>query len=393
MDIKRQWFLANKDLSRNSINTNFGGNMNVDGKDLGLCSLRNNPKFANTNADNCVEMQLSETYNYTVKQTAQFGLSRKTYGHILSGIPSVSEVNKLLLTFSGTGGPVWIIHGVKIEPYHFAIITDPYVMNLSTIFMPFDGITWILLGTILTLFSILLGVSHTKFELTRVLKVHLFWASSAFLEQSNPKPFQQTARQNRMPVLILLWLILSFFCGVFYKGSLYSFVTARQSPTVPLSLEKIVKEDLAIMMSTTIGHYPELICPLGIILQDLLSSHVDSSSDSFSLLLTKIFSKTEWLIGDESELAKNISLGRNVQVHPNSTLRLPPTFVMLNGATDLTSFIQSMKYFSKSLVIKSQEETPFVFRVPWLVTRNFFYDLFSHGLGALVESGVYQRWR
>lgn len=73
---------------------------------------------------------------------------------------------------------------------------------------------------------------------------------------------------------------------------------------------------------------------------------------------------------------------------------MPSRFVILNNAGDLDSFIESMKYFSKtSVVIKSREETSFVARVPWIATTNFFYDVLSYGLGALVESGLYERWR
>ncbi|OXA48211.1 hypothetical protein Fcan01_16973 [Folsomia candida] len=395
IDIKRQWFLTNKNLAQNFINTIFyRGHINNENQGLEQCSLRNNPKFSDSNADNCVEMQLSETYNFTVYKISRFERTLKTYGFIVRGHPSLSGFNLILRIFMA--GLLWIIHGVKIEPYHFAVITDPDVMSLSAIFMPFDGVTWILLIVVLTLLSILLGLNPTKLKIsvTDTLKVHLFWASSVFLEQSDPKPFRQTSYENIIPVLILLWLIVSFFCGVFYKGALYSYVTARQSPSVPLNLEEVVKGNLAIMTSTSITSGQGLICALEMIIPGLLVTYIESSStDSFYFLLTSISNEIKCLRGDESELAKNFSLGGKVQVHPNSTIPLQPTFVMLNGATDLASFIRSMKYFSKSFVIKSQEETPFVFRVPWMVARNFFYDLFSNGLGALVESGIYQRWR
>lgn len=297
-DIKRAWFLTNKNLKKNLIHS---PSKNSNGENLEIdCSSTNNPKMSITYEDDCAKIQLSVTHNYTLSHN--YNVNIEVYGHVTSGIPSTSRVNEKITTNLAKGTFQTVIHGYKVEPFHFAVITDPRGVNLSTIFMPFDGITWSILVTILTLLLMLLsaGQRHTK---EKIVSHHLLWASTVFLEQSDPISFKKTAYQNKMPLLIPLWLILSFFCGVFYKGAVYSFVTAKEPLAVPHTLGEVVRQHLPIVTSTLVTWGNLVYYPLKVVIVDLLSNKTNTlPRDTFSLLIS-ILNSTKWLIGDETEIA------------------------------------------------------------------------------------------
>lgn len=396
-DIRTRWLQNNLDLRKNPVQMELDDiyTNSISSADVKSCWLRNNEYLEDLKADNCVKFVLAQYYNFTLSAPTD-GYETGVYSIVVSDLPSISFYNEILRKHSSD--LAWSVHGAKLESFYFAVVTDPTEMGLNAVFMPFDKTTWSLIANFLLIFTLLLGLSSSSrnSKFFSAFRKYLLWTSSAILEQSNPFPLKNLG--TKMPLFFIFWLIMSLFCGVFYKGALYSYLTAQPVPTVPQTLEEVVQENLAIVTSTKMkskAHPDDIFYPLANILKDLLGGEVNQTrkqSDAFAYRLQTIYERVEGLMSEEAELARNVSLKLKVAVHPNTSVALPGRFVLVDGIEDLTAFIEGMKYYSKSFVIKSSEVTPFVMRVPWLVARNFFYDLFSRGLGALVESGLYQRW-
>lgn len=261
LDIRTYWFFTNRNLHSNDIN------IRLDGSTGKFCTVRDNPKLKNLVSNDCVKHALSESYNFTIEPDSALPL--QSHGQILSDFPATSGINIMLLNLPQKDYR-WAVHGAKMDSFHFAVITDQTEMGLTAVFMPFDLKTWLLTFTVLTLISILLGLFSRHENIVQGYRIYWFWAASAFLEQSNSKPLASVKTQNNMPVIILLWLIMSFFCGVFYKGALYSYVTSKPPPNVPLTLDEVVQDKLAVFTSSkfTMGSHP--VYGLKISIEDLL---------------------------------------------------------------------------------------------------------------------------
>ncbi|XP_035708267.1 uncharacterized protein LOC118435880 [Folsomia candida] len=168
-------------------------------------------------------------------------------------------------------------------------------------------------------------------------------------------------------------------------------MTATLSPTVPNGFYTLVDEtdwDFVTMTAAVGGRDYGAI---GSILQhSILPDLVTSGNKLWQKSFPKLHRRTKFLSGNKFATGYNISHGLDVLSTNGELVKVKPPLVLLDVREEVDLLVEGVAFFARDLIVlRNHGETPFISRVPWISRRNFFHPLFAHGLGRLVQSGIY----
>ncbi|OXA45814.1 hypothetical protein Fcan01_19572 [Folsomia candida] len=301
----------------------------------------------------------------------------------------------------------WYVHGITFLPFEFLILTPMSSYSFETLVMPFDAWIWtatlISFGATVAILTVLTASSHLKGSLFKNFWDKVFWTISVIFDQTDTEftsvEFKSTSGSvtRMLQVWIAIWYFITFFLGMVYKGSLFSWLTATLPLTVPTSLESLVDSDWPIVTitagKTELGATSILKFS---IIPDLLygikpSTELTGEGKMYNFL-TKLNNKVEFITGNVFEIGLNVTENRRVQSFSNSTVKFNLPCVILDEVSKLNALVGGITMFTNPAIVRNHEMTPFISRVPWHGERNFLYPLFARGLGQLVQSGIFSKW-
>ncbi|OXA53995.1 hypothetical protein Fcan01_11538 [Folsomia candida] len=287
----------------------------------------------------------------------------------------------------------WYVHGTHYLPFLFVVIAPKVKLSFETIAAPFDSATWALILVASGSMVILLTLLTTRFS--NNFSNAAFSTISTIFGQTDSTGLQPS-RRNRilLPVLVLLWGEVTFLLGNFHQGAVFSCMTATLSPTVPNGFYTLVDEtdwDFVTMTAAVGGRDYGAI---GSILQhSILPDLVTSGNKLWQKSFPKLHRRTKFLSGNKFATGYNISHGLDVLSTNGELVKVKPPLVLLDVREEVDLLVEGVAFFARDLIVlRNHGETPFISRVPWISRRNFFHPLFAHGLGRLVQSGIYGYW-
>jgi hypothetical protein len=379
----------------------LGQGKNKGGFKLKDCSL--NLDGLLTFPAECGLRAIQQKYNFTLKYNEAHGNRLKFVSEIFEREMDNRFKDKLTIGHEQTRE--WFLHGMSFEPFMFTVFADPNPPNASAILSPFDIWIWLsFLLSILLFFLVSWNVLFRKYSGNLILWIF----SSIFNQLGEDETFVLFGNsRGKYFTLFFCWLFMTNLLGIVYQGSLFSYLTATESPNVPKTLKEalndpnfpIINVDCKVHRTESDEQNSTLICfsvLKYILLYDLLSTdkEPETEPDSFILFLEMLKERLIVINGTAYEIIKDIGRFRLLQTeYEGQTVLLPRVFGVLNQHSRLMEFTRLTKWLDPSkLIIKSDDMTRFIMRSTWIAKRNLFHRMFSSGLGSLVQSGLFSRW-
>lgn len=288
----------------------------------------------------------------------------------------------------------WYIHAITFLPYNYIVIAPKISASFETLILPFDKWAWIsVLASVVTtvVMFTLLTTSYTQLSTLKNARNKLIWTISVLFDEADPRLTEAEFRGARnMYPFVGLCFFMSFIIGAVYKGAMYSCLSSTVPPPIPSSLR-------ALLLSTD---WPFLTSKAGVsnatrvsvlkygTIPDLLEG--SDARDKMYSFLTLLDNKTIFVQGNKFLIGKNISQGFIALSGNASSISLP--IVLIDCVDELKILADAISFLTSSFVVRNNEKTPFITRVPYYGARNFLYPIFSRALGRLMQSGIYDRW-
>jgi hypothetical protein len=347
----------------------------------------------------CTLSILTEKYNFTVKTSNDETSNRIGF---LTKYHAAGFLNSFLANYR-MNQFVWAIHGITFDRFQFVVFTDGLAANAGALLSPLDWKTWICTALSFVIFICFTGLGILRLQKKIAL---VLWAISTVFEQteeSHTKELFGKLPDWKSIVVIASWWFTMFFLGIIYQGALFSGLAATGTPDVPSSLVQILKTDIPLFTSE---YSEDFTASKSAVIRNYHSSlHTEiipdllvglDNAEPFHRYLSRIKVKSIHLEGDGYEVVRNISkqFPVNCKTHIGSKqIVIPPTFGMLSLNKYLEELSSAMRMFiPEKLLLRNHDMNPFIKRSPWIGKRNLFFNVFSMGLSALVESGIYFRW-
>lgn len=218
---------------------------------------------------------------------------------------------------------------------------------------------------------------------------------ASFLDQPDGSPISKL-RLPAVSTLVtrgnwLLWVFAMVTLSGLYQGEIFSYLTLTKDQSAPTNLEKLAAANLSIFtfqFAMRLNGKAEVVSHI----EDVL--HTGHYPAYYPALNRSLEYFPHWLFGIRKFTAK-LFLQFNPHLLQNDTLgkRIPKEF----AAMDMKKHVQMHRYLM-SLYTPSQWLSP-VFQadmmmscMPWTADINYFFPIFTRGLGALYEGGLYSRW-
>lgn len=191
--------------------------------------------------------------------------------------------------------------------------------------------------------------------------------------------------------MLIAWIFMSIILTNFYKGQLYSLMTAVASVNPPESLQQILDEKL--LMSTFSYYtgkyrYRRLSTLLDFILPRLMQG---KGGVDYPLFYERLKKTVKFISMEPEEFIEKYLEGRPVEAK-RENITFPATFVILSDENEVRKLKWLLKTFSGKKIIAGPTMNSFVYRTTWLSPRNFFSKFLKFSLYRFKESGILDLW-
>jgi hypothetical protein len=389
----------------------LGQGKNKGGFNLRDCSL--NLDGLLTFPAECGLRAIQRKYNFTLKYNEAHGNRLKFVSEIFER--GMDNRFKDKLTKGHEQTREWFLHGMSFEPFIFMVFADPNPPNASAVLSPFDIWIWLsFLLSIVLFFLVSWVILFRKYS----GKLILWIFSSIFSQLGEDETFILFGNsRGKYFTLFFCWLFISNLLGIVYQGSLFSYLTATESPNVPKTLKEALTNPSFPIINVDCTNNEEyrglnrrtefyeqnatIICISVlkyVLIHDLLSTDKELKTehhhDYFILSLELLKERLIVINGTAYQIIKDITTFRQLQTeYEGQTVLLPREFGVLNQHNRLMEFTRLMKWLDPNkLIMKSDDMARFIMRSTWIAKRNLFHRIFSSGLGSLVQSGLFSMW-
>lgn len=310
----------------------------------------------------------------------------------------------------GVGGII-IPFGALFDGLRFSVILSKnedgagkIKMDLNTIISPLSYEGWFLLVTNIIILSVLLWVTTIGVEEGRYW---WFWIFAVLVEQEEGDMRKWRNTKNFM--LLLGWMLGSFFFRNLYMSSMYSYLTKSPGPErIPKSMEQLFKQQIPMPILAEWGLSSNILQILKI--QKIFQS---SEKDDYE----KKFLDKVHVINTENymtDFVMNVSQGLSVRCESfanQSLFNFKPDleqrpscltsgrFAMLHNVIGDRK-LHSPRYLKpileilgKRKVIENLNEQPILTQpILWFLEKRFFFlEQFQSMVASLSESGIFQK--
>lgn len=217
-----------------------------------------------------------------------------------------------------------------------------------------------------------------------------------------PKLIFSLSLSKRNYVHIFNWIIWSSLMSLsfnqVYKAKMFSFLTKSPDPEYPDTLESLVNSKISVVTYTGMSHKNAWKPALVVNLEETIESAMEEKRNYpfyYDTLKNSTLYIGEWLNGMR-EFASKLYAQQHKHLLPNGTfswrryteeLAVFEPFKHIFMQRHVMNLFLPDKWVSISISIST-----FMTAMPWTVDRGYFHPLFKHALGAIFESGLYDRW-
>lgn len=212
---------------------------------------------------------------------------------------------------------------------------------------------------------------------------------------------------NKKSVAIPI-LTVWFLCGGFiimnnlYIGSIFSYLSAIQSPILPSNWKSLVESDIPITTTTPIYMQvtTEDILKESLLIHSLIPTYSRLFENNPTLVQTfdKLYNKIVHIdvtAGTDTfaQILRNIEIFIDDQTYGNKSVYTGRTFAIMDEVGTLDVYSKLLKWNGSRLIVQGTgQDTPFGITVVDIGLRNFLVPIFNNILGLLRSTGFEDRW-
>ncbi|OXA41503.1 hypothetical protein Fcan01_23742 [Folsomia candida] len=390
-ELQKIWYHGNSNLHSATVKVDAHGGMKSEKKNDLECSLYLTSRIRSP--DICVISLLQAKHNFTTVWS-RFGRRNGKGSGSTRRVKSVTRIEKLSLTdgtlnidrSNGTKlSPYAAIsttlssYGMTVESVKFVVCTESTKFSLLYILAPLDCQVWLVILVTWMVTSLLCTVLRSG-RVGSYFADNLYFSALPVLDQTTP--FYRRVKLKAM-LLMSCYLIFSFLIGIFYKGSLHSMLAVKSLPALPATFEALL----------TARHIPIFSQHRPGAMRSRRGQWKDIKRQS-TLITTQIQGRTRILRESPSSLVLNMVLGKPIALLESKAKlsTMPETFAIVNAEGLLSHFVKSIEYFTSLMVSKNSAIAPVSEKQGWRISRNRWQRPIGRSWGAIVESGMYERW-
>jgi hypothetical protein len=315
-------------------------------------------------------------------------------GYVNFGAPAGRVFNQMTFLNASASKSIWFNYATSYNQYVLVVYTNKDSFNVLKLFQPMDLWLWIGLAVSFVTTSLLIygfsKILQSKVVDSLSIVTSFFTVFSILLEQSqfNDIGPRHPVRKTTFLFLITSWIWASLLISTCYKGDLFSYLTTETFPETPSNFEEMVNS--SIMMTTSTKHYYRGQ-PYST-LKDYVLADLTYDGEGYHKFFAIFRHYTKLFKGEPFEVAKNLS--RKLAVDTDwGLIKIPATFGTVSTSSDsnLLKMLIS-RYTDYFIQEKKLGPNPYMSRMPWYGTKNWYTSLFVRKLGSLFESGIYSRW-
>ncbi|CAG7726254.1 unnamed protein product, partial [Allacma fusca] len=289
----------------------------------------------------------------------------------------------------------WLVTAETFKAFLFIwVITKPSLTH-SALWDGFEKISWILL---------IMSVSMVILALKRARNKDVQSVSSAqivvflLLEQGQlPSRKSLKILGVKASALISLWALMCIVISNGYKGNMFSLLTAISSPEVPRNLDQILNLKTPLITGAAYEDgYGEINSLIHQTIYEVQQhEHLSSSlNQTISRLSNKVvFTTSEISEMISSQTYQRITVNKTSLPSSGKMFELPKAYIYIGEAEDVSLYSMLLAVTKKKpLILPGPNIDLFWQRVPMLVLRNFFTEVYKQAAFQIVESGLWHLW-
>lgn len=324
----------------------------------------------------CVHKLLSDKYNYTYFSFLSKRLENKTKYGIAENFMFINKNNLERIQNSRVFRWEWIPYGCESKTFQFIVVQPKSGIKPYFLILPFDWSTWMFVFFSGVSLICITALITKEFQLNVLL--HFL---SSLVEQ------QIIYVQQRKD--LFCWLIWSVMLVVLiggYKSRLFSVIIHEGELVCPETLQELVADQKIIKiftMATAIYGGQEY----SIFKVDVLGKTGDTEIErlnyatSFYPITVNRFVLE--VLGNYYH--KNL-------IDLNSESMSTTSFAVVDYEDDVNDISHVIRHFTTDYAVSKSIPVPrYIFRLPWRVSKNFFYPIFTNGVANLLEAGILDR--
>lgn len=217
---------------------------------------------------------------------------------------------------------------------------------------------------------------------------------SSFLDQHDESPISKL-RLSRSSGLIsqgnwMLWVFAMVILSIIYKGEIFSNLTRTRDPSSPTSLEGLALSNLDIytfQFALRQNGKAEVVSQI----EDIMET--GQYPAYYPALHRSLVYWSYWLFGMRRFTAK-LFLQYNPHLLENATdfgIQSEFAVIDMKKHVHMHRYLMSL-YTPKKWLSPIHQADMRMSCMPWTVDTNYFLPVFTRGLGAIFEAGLYSRW-
>ncbi|CAL8131039.1 unnamed protein product [Orchesella dallaii] len=359
----------------------------------------------------CVYFTMWKALNFTNINTHSpitHELSSHKEGLIFSRVPITRSTTKMALSENFE----FISYALHIQSYYYLMVVEQVPTNWRAIIQPFDSLTWIFIVVTISVVGYVLCLEVTTLhgKLCQVefqVRIPLpsaskswfkveFAAVALLIHQSVPINQFMNKSPKSLFVLWCFWSFVAVTLNQFYEGSLFSFLSTTVSPSVPQTLDEVLRTN-TLMFTQTSGQNSVNGTPTNkysILKESVLSEMIDNdpkkNDSAYGELYRKI--KLIWIgynVNTTLEFQKN---GWIIDTLTGVAIKVPHKFFLVDTVAQVTFFRAYLRLITQKWLSKPVTLSTLVSRHGWVIKQNYMYEILKRKLAQLYESGLYVRW-
>ncbi|CAL8122854.1 unnamed protein product [Orchesella dallaii] len=300
-------------------------------------------------------------------------------------------------------------HGMVFDQWGYLVVTEREKAYDTALTKPFDLWTWIclLFSCLCICILFITGILAESFNLFsipdsfRVMTLIVCNVVASVLDQSVQSSFSKIYNLWCHKSIVGVWLLWSFAILIInqaYRGIMFSFLTLSPDPKFPDTLKALAESDLKIITFSVTIHNNQLRAIVSVNLEEVMVPGQVPGVD-YPIYYEDFNKSIEFFshnLQGICDFSAKVFLENNLELAPNHTVDWDP-FPKNFGVFELVKHVDMQKHilqlYMPSKWVSSAIHVPnFMTRMPWTVTRNYFYPAFRRGLSFIYESGLYNRW-
>ncbi|CAL8122851.1 unnamed protein product [Orchesella dallaii] len=350
--------------------------------------------------EECIFRELSFKLNYTYKVNRRFSYATVKRRHTLTVAYYNNEIKRQR----------WQIleHGMVFDQWGYMVVKERENAYNTALTKPFDLWAWICLLVscmcLCILFVTSILVDFYSFSIPDSFRVMTLIVCNVFgsvLDQSVQSSFAKSYNLWFHKSILGVWLLWSLAIVIVnqaYRGIMFSFLTISPDPKFPVTLKALAESDLKIITFTSITYKRRFRSMVSVNLEEVMIPGMVPGVDY--PIYYKDFNKSIDFFRSNlqgmCDMSAKLFLENNLELAPNHTVDwdpLPENFAVFEFVKHVDMQKRILQLYLPSKWESSLIPVPnFMTRMPWTVSRNYFYPAFRRGLSFIYESGLYNRW-